>query len=178
MYLMLSYFHMIKKSCAFFTCLGSSLSLGSQDASSLRLLAKLLLQSLASAFTLRLCLPLLFLFPVILVSVSLPFHFYFCLKGGERFFHFHLPQPLSKRIKASPFARSPFAPYLPSLSFYPFALLEIRGEKKKKKGFVLSGAISLHKEILFKWVTSKVEWPSSINPTPNIRISSVTTFRF
>lgn len=175
---MLSYFHMIKKSCAFFTCLGSSLSLGSQDASSLRLLAKLLLQSLASAFTLRLCLPLLFLFPVILVSVSLPFHFYFCLKGGERFFHFHLPQPLSKRIKASPFARSPFAPLPPLTFFLPFCTFGNQRWKKKKKGFVLSGAISLHKEILFKWVTSKVEWPSSINPTPNIRISSVTTFRF
>lgn len=173
---MLSYYHMIKKSCDFFTCLGSSLSLGSQDASSLRFLAKLLLQSPASAFTLRLCLPLLFLFPVILVSVSLPFHFYFCLKGGERFFHFHLPQPLGKRIKASPFARSPFALLPPLTLFLPFCTFG--NPRWKKNGFVLCGAISLHKEIFFKWVTSKVGWPSSINPTPNIRISSVTTFRF
>lgn len=133
---MLSYYHMIKKSCDFFTCLGSSLSLGSQDASSLRFLAKLLLQSPASAFTLRFCLPLLFLFPVILVSVSLPFHFYFCLKGGERFFHFHLPQPLGKRIKASPFARSPFALLPPLTLFLPFCTFGNQRWKKMVLSYV------------------------------------------
>lgn len=66
-------------SCEFFTSLGSSLGLGSQDASSRLFLAKLFLQSLPLALTLRLCLLLHFLSPVILLALFLFLFLFFFL---------------------------------------------------------------------------------------------------
>lgn len=118
--------------CDFFTSLGILLVLGSLlrnqrcyfSSVSLLPCKERLLWSLTTALTVRLWLLLHVLSAVTLLSVFphhlffLNFHFFF-FKGGERFFHFELPQPLGEMIKASHFAPSPFAAWTP-LTFFPF----------------------------------------------------------